>query len=297
MIHPVLSVLCALPLLAAAPLCPTPTLTAAKAADLQFGTFTAGPTGGNVNLDPLGTLQCTGDLKATAASSGPAVFTLTGPPRAAFTWDVSPDIVPLGNGRGVNVFSFLGASRTGSFTFDAKGQVQLQIGATLGVAPMCPPGTYRRDQLVLRVTVPGSGATCRVSFAVLAGVMTPLSIRETAFLNFGTITAQSKRFTVKVTPARQRSLPGGEAWSPGAFLVTGQPGAMISLSLPRAAIALKGRGADLFLTDLSADLPGTFALGGSGRADFHVGGTLTVNANQASGKYTGQYPVTVNYLF
>lgn len=297
MIHHALIVSSLLPLAAPAPPQVAKTITAAKVADLQFGTFVAGPAGGNVILDPLGPLHATGDLQPTATPSGPAVFTLTGPPLKTFTWDVSPDHVQLDHGNRLDAFQFQAACRSGSLTFDAKGQAQLQIGATLAAAALCPPGSYRRDQLLLHVSAKGSNASCQVSFAVLAGVMTPLSIQETRSLNFGTITAQPTAFTVRLTPTGQRSLPGGGAFSPGAFAVAGQPGAMVALSLPRSGILLKGRGADLVLVDLTTDLPSTFPLGPGGRTSFQVGGTLKINANQAKGLYTGFYPVTVNYLF
>lgn len=297
MIHHVLLVSCMLPLLAGGTPGLSPAITATKVSDLQFGTFTAGPTGGNIILDPLGTLHCTGDLQPTAAASGPAIFTLTGPPMATFTWDISPEHVQLGTGNRLNAFAFQAASRTGSLRFDAKGQAQIQIGATLAAGALCPAGAYRQDHLVLHVSTSGSNASSRATFAVLAGLMTPLSIQETATLNFGTITAQPAAFTVRVSPAGQRSLAGGGAFSAGAFAVSGQPGALACLSLPRSGIVLKGPGADMALADLTADLPDTFTLGAGGRTGFHVGGTVTINANQKKGSYTGHYPVTVNYLF
>jgi hypothetical protein len=297
MIRPALLVFCLLPLMAAGTPDHAPVITATKVADLQFGTFTAGPGGGNVILDPLGTLHSIGDLQATAAPSSPAIFTLTGPPRATFTWYVSPDHVQLGTGNRLNVFAFQAANRTGSLMFDAKGQAQLQIGGTLVAGAICPAGTYRRDHLVLHVSTSGSNASCQATFSVLAGLMTPLLIQETSSLNFGTITAQPIAFTVRVTPAGQRNLAGGGTFSAGAFWVVGQPGAVVALSLPRSGIVLKGPGAHMVLADLTADLPSTFTLSAGGRTSFHVGGTLTVNANQRKGVYTGHYPVTVNYLF
>jgi len=297
MIYPALFLPFMLSMATANPMCTPVTITASKVADLQFGTFTAGPAGGNVIMDPLGTRHCTGDLQPTAAASGPTIFSLTGPPLATFTWDVSPDSVSMGAGNRLNVFSFHGATRGGSLAFDAKGQAQLQIGASLAAAPLCPAGSYRQDQLVLRVSASGSTASCRVTFAVLAGMIAPLSILETASLNFGAITAQAKTFTVKITPAGLRSLSGGGTFSAGAFSIAGQPRAVIALSLPSAGILLKGRGADMVLKDFTADQPGTLALGASGQLALHVGGTLVVNANQAKGAYAGQYPVTVNYLF
>jgi hypothetical protein len=297
MIHHALLLFCALPVMAAAPLGKVPAITAIKVADLQFGTFTAGPTTGTVIMDPLGTRNCTGDLQPTAATSGPAIFTLTGPPNATFTWDVSPDHVQLSHGNGLNALAFQASTRTGSLRFDARGQAQLQIGATLVIGAHSLTGAYRRDNLMLHLSTSGNNASARVTFAVLAGMMTPLCLQETSSLNFGTITARPTAFNVRVSPAGQRNLAGGGAFSAGAFSIVGQPGAVICLSLSGAGIVLKGPGADMVLADLLADLAGTSTLGSGGRAAFHVGGTLTVNANQKKGLYTGQYPVTVNYLF
>jgi hypothetical protein len=276
---------------------PTPALTATKSADLQFGTFTVGPAGGSVIMDPLGTSHCVGNLQATAAFTSPAIFTLTGPPLSMILWNVAPNPVRLGPGNGPTVFNFQAANRTGALIFDAKGQAQLEIGASMAVPALCPAGNYRTTQLVLTLSVPGSTAHCLATFAVMAGLMTPLSIQETSSLNFGTITPQAKAFTVSITPAGMRSLAGGGIFSTGAFSVSGQPGALVSLSLPVSGIALKGPGVAMQLTNFTTDLPGTFNLSAGGQVNFHVGGSLLVNANQAKGQYSGQYPVTVNYLF
>jgi hypothetical protein len=291
--HLALTCSCLVSLLASAAPAAQPAVTATKSSDLQFGTFSTGPIGGLVVLDPLGARHCTGELQPTAAASRPATFQLTGPPGARFTWSVGPDPARMG---ALTAAAFQLADPAGSLAFDSRGQAQVQIGATLAVPALCPAGSYRRDQVVLAVSCPGS-PTCQATFSILAGMLASLAIVEACPLDFGTISAQDKAFTVTLSPAGQRSLAGGGACSPGAFQINGYPGALVSLSLPTSGIQLKGSGTSLALRNLTADKPCTFFLGTSGQATFHVGGSLTVNAHQAKGRYTGTYPVTVNYLF
>ncbi len=86
-------------------------------------------------------------------------------------------------------------------------------------------------------------------------------------------------------------LPYGNAQ----FQVTGDAGATYTVTLPAVESTLTNSNSDTMTVDtFTKDLSGTGTLTG-GTSTFHVGGTLHVGANQASGTYTGTFNVTAAY--
>jgi Mat/Ecp fimbriae major subunit len=114
-------------------------------------------------------------------------------------------------------------------------------------------------------------------------------------LDFGTLAESGAGGTITLTPAGSPTCGTGLVcagpYNTPNFDITGASGATVNISLTNANITLTGPGAAmplaLTLSDVSLVLDGTDA--------FDVGGTLTVNANQAVGTYTGQMEVNVVY--
>lgn len=129
-----------------------------------------------------------------------------------------------------------------------------------------------------------------------ARVLTQVTIARTAHLDFGSLVADADGGSVVLTAAGGRTCTGLTcAGTPvaGAFNVTGTAGQVVVVSTP-AAITLAGPTG-------STPMPVSFTTGNAtltlaaGANALTVGGTLTVNANQAEGSYVGTFTQTVNY--
>ena len=131
-----------------------------------------------------------------------------------------------------------------------------------------------------------------------ATVALALTIVKNADMQFGTI-SESGAGTVVLATDGSRTTTGSAsilASGPGAaadFLVTGQPSATYSITLPaNGTVSLTGPGAPMAVIDFMDDAGGTL-VGGSDT--FNVGATLNVGAAQAADTYSGTFDVTVNY--
>ena len=151
---------------------------------------------------------------------------------------------------------------------------------------------------VLAITFGATGAFAATTSAnASATIVAPVTITQNTALNFGTIAPDATNpGTVAInalgaqTCATVSCLGGGAA---GAFTLAGLPAATVSISTA-ASTSLTGPGAAMSVNGL-APSAASATLGGTGAATFTVTGTLTVNANQLPGSYTGTYNVTANY--
>ncbi len=138
-----------------------------------------------------------------------------------------------------------------------------------------------------------------VSGTANANVLTPLSIVAGADMNFGDIAGDATAITtVDLDPSTGATSSGDGAsvagtTAAGVFTVTGS-GTLSYTIDPIADTTLTGPGTAMTLTNLDDSLGGTGTLA-AGTQNFTVGGTLTLNANQGVGAYSGTYSVTVNY--
>jgi len=132
-----------------------------------------------------------------------------------------------------------------------------------------------------------------------AQIYQPVSIQKPADLNFGAMIASPSAGKVVLGPNGARTATGGAVLASAAgvsatsFVVSGEPNATFSLTLPASILIASGAQSmtvDAFTTDTPTtrlDARGTLAL--------HVGATLALAANQAAGLYSGSFTVTVAY--
>ena len=142
----------------------------------------------------------------------------------------------------------------------------------------------------------------------------PLTLAKLADMDFGEIFVTAGG-TVVMTPGAVATCTttGGlihsEECQPATFAGLGQTGQRVSIRRPNGRIiTLTGPGTDMIISDITIDGGATLTPVQSnpvferytintldGSFVFWVGGTLTVNANQTPGLYTGTFDIRVDY--
>jgi len=146
------------------------------------------------------------------------------------------------------------------------------------------------------------GATATAT--ATATIVTPISITNTANMNFGNIAVNATNSgTVVLAPDGTRGSTGGVTLpadigtvSAAVFTVSGIPGAGYSISLPASTTVVSG-GNSMIVDNFTSNPSGTGTLDGTtGNQTLQVGATLNVGASQPTGVYvSGTFDVTVNY--
>ncbi len=141
---------------------------------------------------------------------------------------------------------------------------------------------------------------------VNANVLQPLQIINISDLRFGTILRGTSAGTVVVNPttdARTRTGPAtgptlvGSDGAAAQFLTYGGPLQLLQVTRgPLPVLTRQGGGGTMNVTQLTLNGPVTRFLNSAGVLDLRVGGTLAVKANQASGRYSGTFDITVTYF-
>lgn len=135
-----------------------------------------------------------------------------------------------------------------------------------------------------------------VSATAEVDILAPVTLSQTAGLDFGVVAAGAAAGTVSIpTGSDVRTCSVGLACvgaaQRGAFSVTGANTYTVAITVA-ASTSLTGPGAAMAL----ALTPSVNSIVATGAAQtFHVGGTLTVGAAQAAGTYTGNYNVSADY--
>lgn len=148
------------------------------------------------------------------------------------------------------------------------------------------------------ITVTAATATGDAS----ANVLTPLSITADAAnaMDFGAVAGDATNpTTVVLTTGGATSSADGASTagtpSAGTFDVTGSGTLIYDITLPNdGVVTLTGPGAAMSVDTFTDSVAGSSSLA-AGTGTFDVGATLTINAGQTAGPYTGTYDVTVNY--
>ena len=138
-----------------------------------------------------------------------------------------------------------------------------------------------------------------------ANIIKVISITNSQDLLFGNIIASSGGGTVVISSDGSSSAvysgiaaPTGNEGSrqPAIFTVEGELSATYSITLPGdGVIELTKTGGDPMTLETFTHNANGLLSNVDGTETFNVGATLNVNANQASGTYTGSFPVTVAY--
>ncbi len=154
---------------------------------------------------------------------------------------------------------------------------------------------------MLVVLLTSSAATAATSTsAVGATILAPLTLSNTAGLEFGQIGISASAGTVRVSTAGVRFGTGGVTLagvvSPtvASFDVVGAPGSTYTVELPASATIASGVHTMSLDTFVSSP-PTTGTLSGAGADTLVVGATLRVGGDQPAGRYTGSFAVTISY--
>jgi len=135
-----------------------------------------------------------------------------------------------------------------------------------------------------------------------ATIVTPISISNTADMNFGNIATNGLVGTVVLTPESTRTFTGGVTLpaatgtvTAAAFTVTGSGSYTYAITLPTSVTITSG--SDSMIVNSFTSTPSSTGILTAGTQDITVGATLNLVASQAPGDYTSAAPfaVTVNY--
>lgn len=146
------------------------------------------------------------------------------------------------------------------------------------------------------------------------GVIAPLSITKLADLDFGDIIPSTGGTvvlspTVSPTCAVTGAVLQSGICQPASFGGVGAAGQRVRVRRPIGnAITLTGPGADMTISDITINGDPTLTpvrsnvnweryliASADGTFVFRVGGTLTINANQAPGLYSGTFDIRIDY--
>lgn len=145
-----------------------------------------------------------------------------------------------------------------------------------------------------------------------ATVVRPLSFVIDDNLDFGAVLRGTTAGTVTIAPNGARTSTGGVTLMPGgghkaaSFAGQGTFNQRVDVSLGSSTIFLTGPGAPMRVrtfvlgstpTAVLTATPQRFRIAAlNGIFQFPIGATLEVGANQAQGRYTGTWSVTLNYF-
>ena len=156
----------------------------------------------------------------------------------------------------------------------------------------------------------GSYAQVSATATATATIVTPISISNTADMNFGNIAVSATGGTVLLSPAGSRTPTGGVMLpvtatgtvTAASFTVSGIGTYTYAITLPVADVLLTEptTSATMIVNAFTSDPSTTGTLGGTvantGTQTLNVGATLNVSASQPAGVYvSAPFTVTVNY--
>lgn len=134
-------------------------------------------------------------------------------------------------------------------------------------------------------------------------ISTPISISETIPLSFGRFASSNTAGTVTSKGRSSlRSATGGvtldtsDEGSGGEFLITGTLDATFTWSASDEPVLLtNGTGGTMTITSFNLEAPAPLNVSGLGQRWRWLSATMSVDANQPSGTYTGTYSVSAIY--
>ncbi len=141
--------------------------------------------------------------------------------------------------------------------------------------------------------------------AAAATIITPISLSETASLNFGTMAVLAGTAGTCILATDGSRTTGGAGGvnlsvqapvaAAAAYTATGQAGVTYAITLPtNGTVTVINGGDNMPVNDFVSSVGASSTLTG-GTENFTVGATLEVAAGQATGAYAGTFDVTVAY--
>lgn len=274
--------------------------------DMNFGDLLLDGRGGSVALTEKNELVCyTTAVKPSLRSrTWEARFTLRGEPKARYALRLEPEqpfLLAKGGGK-LRIASFVYQSGALKGHFNDQGEAELRLGAKLDIPVSAPPGLYVHSAIRLSLmTKDLSTVSASELFAVKVSIKPILQIRNTSCLDFGNLIPGTITGAYRVDANGVGSDPGGAGIrqfrgrpQAAVFEVSGTPGTEYRIELPRM-ILLQGPGKALKVQAFEAGSPLTGIMPASGFI-FRVGASLAVPPDQAPGRYSGEFLVTINYL-
>lgn len=137
---------------------------------------------------------------------------------------------------------------------------------------------------------------------ISATVLPPLLMSKIADLDYGTVSVGAGGGTVKLTPLGDciaegdLSLLNTTQPSAARFIIEGHPDASISVFLPSGVTLVNSDGtASIEVSEFESDLNDFPQLDSEGVTELHIGATLQLASQQATGEYSGAFEVTIAY--
>ena len=127
-----------------------------------------------------------------------------------------------------------------------------------------------------------------------------LAIINTSTLEFGTVSVSATAGSVVINADGIRYANGGVkvnpagSFTPAKFIIEGKPNANFAIALPTMVELRDGNGNTIEVTGFKASTEGG-QLDANGVLEIRVGGQIDLDANQASGDYSGTMILELNY--
>lgn len=137
-------------------------------------------------------------------------------------------------------------------------------------------------------------------------IVSLITAEESAFLNFGKISALNSKGEVQITPQGERITNGdvlvvNDDYSVGKFVIKGAKNSVISVILPQSSQQLRSSNGNynVSVEHWACNTPqeGIVVNEKDGKIEVNIGATLRINNadNNPTGLYTGSYQVTFMY--
>ena len=139
-----------------------------------------------------------------------------------------------------------------------------------------------------------------------AAAMAPIIVSGMVDIHFGSFTESGAGGTVVINPAGGRTVGGavmevggGGLEQRGRFNVTGSTGMAMDVDVTPTSVTISNGGDTMVVNNFNLITVGggdsaTITLAAAS-SQYYIGATLVVGAGQASGTYSGNYTLTVNY--
>lgn len=127
-----------------------------------------------------------------------------------------------------------------------------------------------------------------------------LAITNTSTLEFGSVSVSATAGSVVINTDGMRFASGGVtvnpagSFTPAKFIIEGKPNANFAVVLPKTVELRDGNGNTIEVTGFKASTE-SGRLDANGALEIRVGGQIDLDANQATGDYSGTMILELNY--